>query len=365
MFVPRKHTPVKPQKRRSWVATSLKVFKVQGFKFWPGIFTLNSGYMALRLIEYIYIWLKKATKYPTSFVRFWVNLQANIEVTRKPENVRMGKGKGTRKGMRAFVHAGTFLFRVTSLRKGAMLFFLKKLQARLPLKLRLYSSIENLGFCGQAYTWVQHHMVQRKYIVSQLDTYKGLLKKMHRPLILGYILRIFWWRYIVPHAVWSPVKSTVFKLRVRRKYLRRRKILLFIKPQSLGFLRQLRTKYKQYLLYKQNFKKNIWQKLQVRWIYPVRNVNLFRFSPFLPWDVLLRAKRFKRILFYLNFISFSPLVQIYSQKKDRIWFPLGVNEGFNLPTRLHKVTKAQLRVATMLVHWRYLISRPFNFFTLF
>jgi hypothetical protein len=155
---------------------------------------------------------------------------------------------------------------------------------------------------------------------------------------------------VVPHAVWSPVKSAIPKLRVRRKYLRRRKILLLIKPQSLGFLRQLRTKYKQCLTYKQNFKKNIWRKLQVRWVYPVRNVNLFSYSPLLPWDLLLRAKRFKKILFYLNFISFSPLIQTFSHKGDRIWSPLGVCEGFNLPTRMYKATRAQLRVVSMLVY---------------
>lgn len=103
----------------------------------------------------------------------------------------MGKGKGTRKGMRAFVHTGTYLFRVTSLRKGLMLFFLKKLQVRVPLRLRIFTGNEGLGFLGRPYTWIQHHMVQKRYIVEQLDLYKGLLKKMHRPLILGYILRIF------------------------------------------------------------------------------------------------------------------------------------------------------------------------------
>jgi ribosomal protein L16/L10AE len=64
----------------------------------------------------------------------------------------MGKGKGTRKGMRAFVSAGTFLFKVTSMRRGTMFFFLKKLQARVPFKLGVDSQKESLGFYGYPYT---------------------------------------------------------------------------------------------------------------------------------------------------------------------------------------------------------------------
>jgi len=158
---------------------------------WPGVFAVNAGYMALRLVEYTYIWLKKITRYPVSLVRFWVNLQAGIQVTRKPENVRMGKGKGSRKGMQARVRVGSFLFRVTSLRSGLLQFFYKKLQVRVSFRLGIFGSVGDHGFYGTPYVWVQHHMVQKKYVVGQLELYKGLLKKMHRPLILGYILRIF------------------------------------------------------------------------------------------------------------------------------------------------------------------------------
>ncbi len=125
-------------------------------------------------------------------MRFWVNLQANINVTRKPENVRMGKGKGTRKGVRAYVYSGTFIFRVSSMRKSLISFFFKKLQVRVPFKLASFSKDQNYGICGIPYTWIQHHMIQKKYIIQQLETYKNLLKKMHRPIILGYILRMFW-----------------------------------------------------------------------------------------------------------------------------------------------------------------------------
>jgi hypothetical protein len=297
-------------------------------------------------------------------VRFWVNLQASIQVTRKPENVRMGKGKGARKGMRAFVRVGTFLYKITSLRVGLMSYFYKKLQVRVPFKLGVVGQPSVLGFVGRPYTWAQHHIVQKKYIVAQLELYKGLLKKLHRPLILGYILRIFWWRYVIPYAIWSPTKAPLQKLRLKRAYLRRRKILLFVKPQSLGFLRQLRIKWKHYMRQKQVFKKPIWQKVQARWVAPVKNVALFCSTPLLPWDVLLRAKRFKRLLFYINFISFAPLIGRFSGDMERMWLPLSVSPGVGMPARLFRVTIVQLRIVSMLTYWRYLIARTVDYVSL-
>ncbi len=75
-----------------------------------------------------------------------------MQVTRKPENVRMGKGKGVRKAMRAFVRAGTFLFRVTSMRRGLMEFFFKKLQVRVPFRLGIFGDLGVSGFYGKPYT---------------------------------------------------------------------------------------------------------------------------------------------------------------------------------------------------------------------
>ena len=365
MFTPRKFKPAKPQKRRSWIYSSSNLFKAYGLELWPGVVTLNSGYMALSLVMNIYVWLKKIVKYPMGLARFWVNLQGNIQVTRKPENVRMGKGKGARKAMRAYLHPGTFLFRVTSMRKGLIEFLLNKLQVRVPFRLSVFGGVSPLGFYGKPYVWTQTHMVQKKCIVGQFETYKNLLKKMHRPIILGYLLRIFRWRYIVPHAVWSPTKPGTSRLKLKRQYLRRRKILTFVKPQSLGFIRQLRIKYRDYLQAKQKFKLPVWRKVQARWIYPVKNVTLFLSTPHLPWDILLKAKRFKRILFYLNYVAFSPLTLSFSTKEFAVWAPYQVKYGMSMPARFLQVTFMQLRIALVVAHWRYLIGRSVHFASIF
>lgn len=75
-----------------------------------------------------------------------------MQVTRKPENVRMGKGKGARKAMQARIRAGSSLFRVTSMRRGLLLFFMKKLRVRVSFKLGLCGSEGGLGFLGSPYT---------------------------------------------------------------------------------------------------------------------------------------------------------------------------------------------------------------------
>jgi hypothetical protein len=93
---------------------------------------------------------------------------------------------------------------------------------------------------------------------------------------------------------------------------------VFAKPQSLGFIRQLRLKYKQYLQLKQRFDLPVWRRAQVRWVRSVKNASLFAVTPNLPWDVLLRAKRFKRMLPYINFIAFLPLIQGFGSKGNNV-----------------------------------------------
>ena len=41
-------------------------------------------------------------------------------MTRKPENVRMGKGKGGKAGVLAYLSPGTFLLRVSAMRIGLL-----------------------------------------------------------------------------------------------------------------------------------------------------------------------------------------------------------------------------------------------------
>ncbi len=55
MFTPRKFKPVKPQKRRSWLISSHKIFNKYGLDLWPGVFALNMGYVAMGLVVYIFV----------------------------------------------------------------------------------------------------------------------------------------------------------------------------------------------------------------------------------------------------------------------------------------------------------------------
>lgn len=132
-------------------------------------------------------------------------------------------------------------------------------------------------------------------------------------------------------------------------------------PQNIGFIRQLRSKYIQYTRSKQKFTLPAWRRAQLRWARPLKNVRLLECTPRLPWDTLLRAKRFKRILFYINFISFLPLVGGISDKPDEVWYPLSLGSSEVVPTRIKAVSYAHLRLASLVCFWRSIISRNISF----
>ena len=64
---------------------------------------------------------------------------------------------------------------------------------------------------------------------------------MRRPAIFGYFVRLFWWRYVVPHAVWAPAQNERRRLRVRRAVFVKHAFAGALHPQGGGLLRMVRT----------------------------------------------------------------------------------------------------------------------------
>jgi hypothetical protein len=64
---------------------------------------------------------------------------------------------------------------------------------------------------------------------------------------------------------------------------------------------------------------------------------------------------------YINFIAFLPLIQGFGSKGNNVWFPAKVEAGALLPSNIKRLSQAQLRVVTLVSHWRLLISRSINF----
>lgn len=80
----------------------------------------SPGLLAVRTVERLYIKARQCYTVrgarPVSW--FWVNLQSAVPITRKPLNVRMGKGRGAYVEQRTRVLAGVTLVQAQQRRLG-------------------------------------------------------------------------------------------------------------------------------------------------------------------------------------------------------------------------------------------------------
>ncbi len=169
---------------------------------WVRLVAMGPGQLAQSLVERLYIRAKQACPHLITTRRFWLNLQVATPLTRKPENVRMGKGKGARAGLCANVRPGTALLAFSTLRHGQMLRMLRWAGARCQFSLRwCVPAGSGGGWLGVRPSWVRLKRVQPRYITEQFVTLRTTLTNLRRPYLLGYFTRLFWWRFVVPHAV--------------------------------------------------------------------------------------------------------------------------------------------------------------------
>ena len=128
----------------------------------------------------------------------------SLPVTRKPANVRMGKGKGGRVGLRAYINPGRSLLNFSSIRPGVLKSIHLHAQVRCAFRLGIVNTrvcgVRSSDFIGGPAYWVRFKRVQASYVTPRFTEYSEILRRMRRPLLLGYFLRLFWWRCVVPHA---------------------------------------------------------------------------------------------------------------------------------------------------------------------
>ena len=119
---------------------------------------LNFGGSGLMLLKPIHLtsnqlfkfklFLKKSSKKSDKTRRFfWFNAFPHLPLTRKPNGVRMGKGKGKLECWFTNISGGSTLVEFRNLRKGRSVFFLKQMTYKLgvPTKL-LFSTNAYLSF---------------------------------------------------------------------------------------------------------------------------------------------------------------------------------------------------------------------------
>lgn len=268
---------------------------------------MGPGYTALPLTERLFIWAKQTTLATVTLRRFWVNLQTARVVTRKPANVRMGKGKGGRSGMHTRIKPGTALLAVSSLRPGMLRKLFHRVRVRCSFTTQLVSAptgpASPIHVCGTPATWVRLRRVQARYVTGQFLVLRDTIRQLRRPPLLGYFTRIFWWRYITPHAVWAPVRTERRRARMRRRVIRRRRYLMRLRPLGLGFLRQLRFHIRASVTRARELPVAGWRRFRGRVLRRLWSLAVLRRTPLLPWYALLRARRYRRLLPYLTYLS--------------------------------------------------------------
>jgi hypothetical protein len=166
-----------------------------------------------RVVPRIYTYIKKMTKYPKSRIRFWVNAQCAHLITRKPLNVRMGKGKGAKVRLYSFFKGGSTLAAVSSLRQGLQ----KKLRRFVAIRLgRPIFILKPLKESRRA-PWSQRHRTQPKFLREKAVEIKTLLDFIRKPALRFFFNRLFRFAWRKPRLKWRwrwpllPKRSLKFK----------------------------------------------------------------------------------------------------------------------------------------------------------
>ena len=99
-----------------------------------GLMALEGGKVSARQIEAARIAMTRQTKRGG---QVWIKIFPDVPVTKKPAEVRMGKGKGAVDHYAAVVRPGRILYEITGIEKSLAISALELAAAKLPIKTRL------------------------------------------------------------------------------------------------------------------------------------------------------------------------------------------------------------------------------------
>lgn len=163
---------------------------------WVAVCALGPSIVPPRVIPRIYTYVKKLLRYPKTRARFWVNAQCAYLVTRKPLNVRMGKGKGAKVRLYTAFRGGVTLAALSALRAG--------LQVRLRrfISIRLGRPTLLLQPTAVIPGWVQRHRTQVRLLRARAREVKMLLTLIRRPALRIFFNRLFRRAWKRPRLRW-------------------------------------------------------------------------------------------------------------------------------------------------------------------
>lgn len=103
-----------------------------------GLKSLESGKLSSRQIEAA---RKVITRYMKRAGKLWIVVFPHTPVTKKPAEVRMGKGKGNVEYYAAKIKPGRIIFEVDGIDEAAAMIALEKASAKLPFKTKLVTQV--------------------------------------------------------------------------------------------------------------------------------------------------------------------------------------------------------------------------------
>lgn len=184
-----------------------KVKRTNHLKNWVIFFAVGQGHTQTALLSKFYIWGKKLTAQPQTSARFWVNLQVSVVLTKKPANLRMGKGKGGRVGAVAKVNPGATLLALSWLRWGRIVTIARQIQVRCNFKIG-YS--RPLAFKKTHY--IAPKGPRRAYALTRMYELRSFFRKTNQSyqyLFVGFLFK--WFKY-KPFLAEYKVSSAEFPL---------------------------------------------------------------------------------------------------------------------------------------------------------
>lgn len=140
-----------------------------------------------RVVPRIFTFIKKLIKYPKTRSRFWVNAQCSFLVTRKPLNVRMGKGKGAKVRFYTKIGHGSPLAAVSAVRDGLK----KRLKRFVGIRLGRRVALAEPTPQHSQVEWAQRHRTQTNFLKERAAEIKTLLTFVRKPALKFFFGRLF------------------------------------------------------------------------------------------------------------------------------------------------------------------------------
>jgi len=132
MFLQPKKTKFRKQQRRTLKGKSLRGNRVAFGEY--GIQALDRAWITQRQIEAVRVALVRALK---KGAKVWIRIFPDKPYTKKPNEVRMGGGKGDPEGFVAVVKPGTIMFEFAGVPEEVAEEAFRLASAKLPIKTRL------------------------------------------------------------------------------------------------------------------------------------------------------------------------------------------------------------------------------------